>query len=64
MTTSIVEEHLEMLSMADTHLGIEALARILFGLKKLVSLPKVYFVEHVRQTSKQQKSLKRLKKND
>jgi hypothetical protein len=38
---SRVEEHLEVLSMADTNLGFESLARIIFGLKKLVSLPKV-----------------------
>jgi hypothetical protein len=44
MTSAIDKEHLEMLSMADTHLGVEALARIIFGLKKLVSLPKVFFM--------------------
>jgi len=35
------EEHLELLSLADTHLGLEALANIIFKLKNLVSLPKV-----------------------
>jgi hypothetical protein len=37
----MVEEHLELLSLADTHLGYEALATIIFKLKNLVSLPKV-----------------------
>jgi hypothetical protein len=41
----MVEEHLELLSLADTHLGYEALATIIFKLKNLVSLPKVQYKE-------------------
>jgi hypothetical protein len=42
----MVEEHLELLSLADTHLGYEALATIIFKLKNLVSLPKVSGLGH------------------
>jgi hypothetical protein len=44
----MVEEHLELLSLADTHLGYEALATIIFKLKNLVSLPKVQYKEVVK----------------